>query len=294
MPRRLFFPMNAAILASLMIESYMCSFTSSEKLNSIKTIKSNKINDHKSSYLCRNIPKRSPIDEEMITTNGLYEDETTRFYSFVIIGYGVAGSAAVEGILANFPGLSGRNSMLIIDKRLDLEERVRKLKLSNANSCVRDIDFMNGSIVDMDCRRKVLILDNGKTIRFDKLLLSIGASSVPLNMKFISKETVDIHKDIVELNDSIDRNRLFDSVSQQQHVTLIGGNSWATIDVASQLASLTTNAKQLPLITIVLPSYGLMSSILPRYLSIAISKRLSSRGVEILPYSQVGNIYHSI
>ena len=82
---------------------------------------------------------------------------------------------------------------------------------------------------------------------------------------------------------------LLQKVSVGKHVTLVGGAStdFAAIDLSVKLAVYAQRHGYSNCVTVLCPSAGVLSYKIPRFISLAINKRLRSMGVELVPFAQV-------
>ena len=213
-------------------------------------------------------------------------DGLTKKFAFVIIGCGVSGSAALGEILSNSKATkSGVRDILVVDSQRSAFATLGDSGILTTANMGR-VQYMDGNVTEMDLPRRELKLSDGSIIKYESCLISVGASisSIDLGEKMLADDCVD---DLLNMSSANSTEELMKSVRAGQHVTLVGADTWGVISIASQLADFSKLNGFKGTVSVVTPSPGVMASSLPRYLSVALGKRLSTKGIEIVPYSQV-------
>ena len=207
-------------------------------------------------------------------------------FTYVIIGCGVSGSAALGEILSNSESFKdGARDILIIDSQRNAFGRLEKSEVVTGDSLNR-VQCMEGSVIDMNLPSRELLLSDGTTVGYDNCLISVGTkmSNLELGEKMLAD---DCNTDLIDMSLESSTEELMRAVRSGQHVSLVGADTWGTISIASQLADYSKLNGFKGTISIITPSQGVMASSLPRYLSVALGKRLNAKGIELVPYCQV-------
>lgn len=87
----------------------------------------------------------------------------------------------------------------------------------------------------MDLRNRQLLLSNNSTVNYQNCLISVGTKLT--NMEFGEKILAEeCSKDLVDMSMRSSVDDLMKAVESGMHVTLVGGDSWGVVSIASQLA----------------------------------------------------------
>ena len=185
--------------------------------------------------------------------------------NYLLIGSG----RGIQKVLKEFESSSmkKRNNVLLIDPISQKEDQIK----------------------EFDFEKKTISLKNGRKISFQKCLIDLPPVPVLIPKKYYDDTLLqsDGKSPILELNNPTERRQAEALVRSGRHVTLVGGNSWEMIALASRLARIGRSVQNPRPVSIIFPSYGPYSSILPRQLSLLLLKRLSAVGVEVIPYSNL-------
>lgn len=219
-----------------------------------------------------NNDKLNEYNGSFIVSNG--NISSNRRTTHVIIGYGDAGKAAYKEIIRK----DESSTVIIVDS--NCKEKSFRNRTTVIRAAPKELDIVS----------KVLKLDNNNEISFEKCLISIGNETPSKISRFID---VDSKHRIFDVKLKKHRHLLFQEAAKGAHVTVLGSN-WNAVDVSLQLAEIGRSFGYRGNITLVTPMSGLLAGTLPKYLSIALTKRLSSRGVEIIPNSQIQYITESL
>lgn len=143
-------------------------------------------------------------------------------------------------------------------------------------------------IDQLDLHSKRIIFKNGKTIRYEKCLIDLISPPATLPKKHYDEKLLNYDPPIIlEINDKQHLQHAIRLVEDGKHITIIGGLSWEMISYAATLAKHGQSHRNPRPVTLVFPSYGPLAHLLPRYFSQVIHKRLTSIGVEVIPYSNI-------
>eukprot|EP01033_Poteriospumella_lacustris_P007580 gene7580-5447_t len=143
----------------------------------------------------------------------------------------------------------------------------------------------------IDLNDKLLRLRSGKSLPYEQCILAFDRPLAPLLDKIVSPELLSSRQQsyavIRDSRNPEDLEFAAQIVRHGGHVTLLGANNWANVDAACYLASIAAQHRYKRSVTLVYPSYGPMAGLLPRFMSLQLAARLVSRGVELVPFSQV-------
>ena len=245
--------------------------------------------------------KQVPIRYSNKSTIKTDQKAPLKKFSYVIIGCGVSGTAALGEILLNTQNTQNTKNtkywkdtkapkdetrdILVIDSFRNAFTTLEKSDIMTKTNINR-IQCMEGSVVDMNLPSRELTLSDGTTVGYDNCLISVGTSisNLELGEKMLADDCIG---DLVDMTKGSSMEKLKESVREGRHVSLIGADTWGVISIASELADYSRLNGFRGTISIITPSPGVMASSLPRYLSVALGKRLNTKGVELVPYSQV-------
>lgn len=214
------------------------------------------------------------------------EQKSLMKFSYVIIGCGISGSAALGEILSNSKSLNkGGRDILVIDSHRNAFGRLERSEIVTGDSLNR-VQCMEGSVIDMNLPSRELLLSDGTTVGYDNCLISVGTKM--LNLELGEKMLADdCNADLIDMSTESSTEELMKAVKSGLHISLVGADTWGVISIASQLADYSKLNGFKGTVSIITPSQGVMASTLPRYLSVALGKRLNAKGIELVPYCQV-------
>lgn len=143
-------------------------------------------------------------------------------------------------------------------------------------------------IDQLDFHNKRITFKNGKTIQYEKCLIDLISPPTILPKKHYDEKLLNYDPPIIlEITDKQHLQHAIRLVEEGKHVTIIGGLSWEMISYAAKLAKHGQSHRNPRPVTLAFPSYGPLAHLLPRYFSQVIHKRLTSIGVEVIPYSNI-------
>lgn len=201
-------------------------------------------------------------------------------FTYVIVGGGLAGASAVEGIRER----DGKGAILLIgdEKPLPYNRPPLSKQLWFGKTRVEDIflhdqayyeqqgvTLLSGvRAVGLDPDAKTLALDNGDSVRFGKLLLATGVSPRKLTIPGGDLEDVCYYRTLD------DYQRIQPKVAQAESALVIGGGF-----IGSELAAaLNANLH----VTLLFPGPYLCNRVFPKQLGMAVQRKFQERGVRIL------------
>lgn len=200
--------------------------------------------------------------------------------TYVIVGGGLAGASAVEGIRER----DAKGSILLIgdEKHLPYNRPPLSKQLWFGKTRVEDIfvhdqnyyeqqgvTVLSGvRAVQLDPEGKTLALNNGDSVRFDKLLLATGVSPRKLTIPGGDLDGVCYYRTLD------DYQRIQPRVAKAESALVIGGGF-----IGSELAAaLNTNLH----VTLLFPSPYICNRVFPKQLGMAVQRKFQERGVRIL------------
>lgn len=203
-----------------------------------------------------------------------------REYTYVIVGGGLAGASAVEGIRE----VDAKGSVLLIgdEKHLPYNRPPLSKQLWFGKTRVEDIFVHDQAYyeqqgvmllsgvraVKLDSDAKTLSLDNGDSVRFHKLLLATGVSPRKLTIPGGDLDGVCYYRTLD------DYQRIQPKVAKAESALVIGGGF-----IGSELAAaLNTNLH----VTLLFPSPYLCNRVFPKQLGMAVQRKFQERGVRVL------------
>ena len=252
----------------------------------VATYVGNHVISNGNSALC-NYDRQIPIRHARQTSDQSEEKSvTSKKFTYVIVGCGVSGSAALGEILRHSNAQkNGGRDILIVDSQREAFSKLGSSGIMSSSS-MRRVQYMEGMVVDMNLPSRQLRLTDGSTVTYENCLISVGSKLTDLDFgeKMLAD---DCACDLVDMSIGSSTEELMTAVRSGLHVSLIGADTWGVISIASQLADFSRLNGYKGTVSIVTPSPGVMASSLPRYLSVALGKRLSTKGVELAAYSQV-------
>jgi 3-phenylpropionate/trans-cinnamate dioxygenase ferredoxin reductase component len=202
-------------------------------------------------------------------------------YSYVIVGGGLAGASAVEGIRER----DKSGSILLIGReehlpyhRPPLSKQLWFGKKQVKDTYIHDQAFydQNGvslalgiEIVALDAQRKTVTEASGRSFRYEKLLLATGGSP-----RTLSIPGGDLHG-ICYYRSLDDYLRTRGEAAEGKKALVIGGGF-----IGSEIAA-ALNFNKLD-VTMIFPSHYLVSRVFPEDLGQAIQSRYLERGIKIL------------
>ena len=206
-------------------------------------------------------------------------------FMFIIIGGGLAGTSAIEGIRA----LDSKGSILLIasEKHLPYDRPPLTKKLWTGKKKVEEIFLhddkfydLNGvtmkigtRVTSLDAQKKIVMDDRGNTYGFKKLLLATGGVPRTLPIPGGNLEGIYYYR---YLDDYL---RMRQEVSARKSALVIGGGF-----IGSEMAA-ALNMNNVD-VTMIFPEPYLVNRVFPEYLGRAIQDQYRSRGIKILANEQ--------
>ncbi len=204
-----------------------------------------------------------------------------QIYPYIIIGGGLAGAAAADGVRE----LDKNGGILLIgtEKHLPYDRPPLSKKLWFGKKTVEEIFLhdhsyyvQNGvavvpgiTVTVLDPKQKTIKTNEGKLYRYDKLLLATGGTPRALPIPGGDLEGIFYYR---TLDDYL---RLRKGSSEGKSAVVIGGGFIGS-EIAAALA--TNNVA----VTMIFPDSYLVSRVFPEYLGRAIQDQYRSRGITIL------------
>ena len=204
-----------------------------------------------------------------------------RHYSYIIIGGGLAGASAVEGIREQ--DKTGTILLIAAEKHLPYDRPPLSKKLWFGKKTVEDIilhdqafyadngvTLLLGTMVSaLDVGAKTVIDEQGREYGFDKLLLATGGAPRRLSIPGSDLDGICYYR---TLDDYL---RMRSLAAEGRSAVVIGGG-FIGAEIA---AALTINKVK---VTMVFPQPYLINRVFPRALGTAIQERYREKGVVIL------------
>jgi len=202
-------------------------------------------------------------------------------YAYIIVGGGLAGASAVEGIRER--DRTGAILLIGSEKHLPYDRPPLSKKLWSGKKKVADIfvhdrEFYDRNgvtvtsgllVTSLDAGRKTAAADDGKTYRFQKLLLATGGAPRTLSIPGGAIEGICYFR---TLDDYL---RLRAESSEGKSAVVIGGGF-----IGSEIAAaLVLNKLD---VTMIFPDPYLVARVFPDYLGKALMDRYVARGVKVL------------
>jgi len=104
--------------------------------------------------------------------------------TYVIIGYGVAGSAALDALLESEPGAD-----VIVVEADDDGSNISTTTSSKKRG--RSVTFLYGAKAEeLDPDNRVILLSDGSSIEYEKLLLTMGSGPVDIPSHFVDRQVI--------------------------------------------------------------------------------------------------------
>jgi NADPH-dependent 2,4-dienoyl-CoA reductase/sulfur reductase-like enzyme len=219
------------------------------------------------SHMWRKHSTRIFLSAFLLCKSPLSFADSQKEYKYVVLGYGVAGQAAVSELLKD-----KTNSILILEKK-------KGVSIPNK----KGVDKSTKSVISILPDQHKILLEGGDSVSYQKLLLACGRQ-----YSFSNSELVDqrCKSKVIHLHSENSISLLTNTVKSGGHVTLVGG-SWVSIAFASYLAHEATLSGYTSTVTLLIPGSGPLQDALPRPFSVAIMNRLRRVGVEVYPYMQL-------
>jgi 3-phenylpropionate/trans-cinnamate dioxygenase ferredoxin reductase subunit len=215
-----------------------------------------------------------------------------RSYPYVIIGGGLAGVSAIEGIREH--DKTGKILLVGSEKNLPYDRPPLSKKLWLGKKKVEDIflhdqDFydqnnttlrLNTTIVSLDQNLKKISDENGKTYYFEKLLLATGAGPRVLPVSGGDLSGICYYR---YLDDYL---LIRKNASEGKSAAIIGGGF-----IGSEMAA-ALNINKIN-VTMIFPEPCLLARVFPDYLGVAIQNHYIAKGVRILANERTKSISKS-
>ena len=202
-------------------------------------------------------------------------------FPYIIIGGGLAGASAVEGIRER--DKTGAILLIGSEKHLPYDRPPLSKKLWFGKKKVEEIflhdqEFydQNGvtlapgvTVTSLDAKEKTITASGGRTYRFQKLLLATGGAPRTLSIPGGSLEGICYFR---TLDDYL---RLRQEASEGKSAVVIGGGF-----IGSEIAAaLTINKVN---VTMIFPDAYLVNKVFPEYLGRALLNQYRARGIKVL------------
>lgn len=214
-----------------------------------------------------------------------------RKFTYVIVGGGLAGASAVEGIREK----DAKGSILLVcdEKHLPYNRPPLSKQLWFGKTRVEDIFVYDQDYYDrervavlsgvravkLDAEAKTLFLDNGDSCHFDKLLIATGVAPRKLDIPGADLDGVCYFRNLD------DYQRIQAKVATAESALVIGGGF-----IGSELAAaLNTNLQ----VTLLFPSAYICSRVFPKQLGMAVQRKFQERGVRVLDSEMPTSIAYS-
>ena len=152
------------------------------------------------------------------------------------------------------------------------------------------------AVVKLDIASRLLYLEDGDIVGFGDCLIATGRYTHSFNpIERLGELEGSFDPLLFErghamyLDDPDCLEKLKEKVCSGAHVTLIGGSTmeFRTLETALVLAEEGKKSGYLNMVSVLCPSTGVLSQMVPRYLSMALNKRLNAMGVEVIRYAQI-------
>jgi len=206
-------------------------------------------------------------------------------FMYIIIGGGLAGTSAIEGIRE----IDNKGSILLIasEKHLPYDRPPLTKKLWSGKKKVEEIFLhddkfydLNGvtmkiatRVTSLDAQKMIVMDDRGNTYGFKKLLLATGGVPRTLPIPGGNLEGIYYYR---YLDDYL---RMRKEVSARKSALVIGGGF-----IGSEMAA-ALNMNNVD-VTMIFPEPYLVNRVFPEYLGRAIQEQYRSRGIKILANEQ--------
>ena len=200
-------------------------------------------------------------------------------FTYVLVGGGMTGHAAAEGIRSVDPG----GSILLVGEepegpyaRPPLTKGLwtGKDEASIRLPAVPDVTTRTGArVVGIDRASRRVVLERGETVEYGRLLLATGGT--PRRLPFGGDDVV-YYRTVADY-------RRVRALPAARHVAVVGGGF-----IGSELAaSLATSGYR---VTLVFPEEGIGARLFPRDLAAHLNRFYAERGVEVRPGERVTGI----
>ncbi|MFT3894308.1 MAG: FAD/NAD(P)-binding oxidoreductase [Anaerolineales bacterium] len=204
-----------------------------------------------------------------------------KHYKYLIIGGGLAGDAAVQGIRElDRDGSIGMFSMELNPPyiRPNLSKGLWKgrplEKIWKNTEELKAVLLLNHKVTELDVEIKCIRDETGEEFTFDRLLLATGGS--PIHLPFGGE-------DVIYFRDLQDYQRLRALSEQRKNFVVIGGGF-----IGSEIAAaLTMNSKK---VVMIFPEKAIGANVYPDDLSQFLNEYYRSKGVEVVTSDSVADI----
>jgi len=206
---------------------------------------------------------------------------TARNYPYIIIGGGLAGSSAVEGIRER--DRKGPILLVSAEKHLPYDRPPLSKKLWFNKKKVEDIFLHDGkfyeqngvnvtlgiTVTALDPKEKTITTNDGRKYRYAKVLLATGGSPRNLSLPGGDLEGICYYR---TLDDYL---RIRQQASEGKTAVIIGGGF-----IGSEMAAaLATNKVG---VTMIFPDHYLVNRVFPEPLGLALTRTFQERGITVL------------
>jgi NADPH-dependent 2,4-dienoyl-CoA reductase/sulfur reductase-like enzyme len=213
-------------------------------------------------------------------------------YSYVVVGAGLSGASAVEGIRQ----VDQRGSILLLgaEKDLPYDRPPLSKQLWTGGKTVAEIvlhdkGFYKMNAVDLRLGMEVTQIDatahtirdsQDNAYRYERLLLATGGTPRHLNIPGGESEGISYYRTLH------DYRRMRDAAVEGKSVLVIGGGF-----IGSEIAA-SLRANNLA-VTMLFPSSWLVSRVFPEYLGRYLTEQYRAKGIEILTDDEPVSIYRN-
>lgn len=163
------------------------------------------------------------------------------------------------------------------------------LDIKTNGRVISDVKLFNDQeVCHIDFNRSILTQCDGLQVAFDTCFIAVSMFPTPVLRQMVESAILKhINGTKIYATTLDDLSEAKQRISKGEHITIVGAYDWSTISFAASLASHARKCGYVNAVTLVYPSFGPLSGVLPRFLSLSLAMRLQSKGVEIAPYSQV-------
>jgi NADPH-dependent 2,4-dienoyl-CoA reductase/sulfur reductase-like enzyme len=203
-------------------------------------------------------------------------------YKYLIIGGGLAGGRAVDGIRQ----MDEEGSLALVTKephrpyeRPPLSKKFLRGEVDVGKTYVHDpgfdaeknVDlFTDAKVVELDAANRVVTLEDGRELGYEKLLLATGGYAWRLPLPGNDLENV------FTLRTIEDSNHIREAGGEGKHALIMGG-SFIGSEVAASLRQMGTQ------VTMIFPESRLLERVVPVEVSDFLFARFRDEGIDILP-----------
>lgn len=203
------------------------------------------------------------------------EGENGAAYSFVILGVGFAGRAALDGLVSRRPA----SKILVVDPD--------KQAVLDATSAASNVYGSNCRASWLDAGKKCVGLSDGTTATWsERCILAVGAPEPHVPSDFVDESAWEFVEILGGRGRSCDDAvflRAKKMAKDGGRIAVLGG-AWPAVQFAARCASFGGE------VTLVVPEHSPLFARAPRWLGSVLTRRLERRGVTVRRFSQVSFI----